>query len=156
MSGASLFSGDEIKNGRYGQAGGKVYDNVKDIAEIRSVIKGSPSRVIDNLVLSQSPSAIRTALIVGPIIFGTGQGPGNTATIQGPECARYTLRTGHGFQLGEGKSVWSAIHVADVGQLISLLVDATAKGTDGLWNEEGIYLPENGKMVSLRLLRGEP
>lgn len=151
-----MFSGDEMKNGRYGQAGGKVYDNVKDIEEIRSIIKGGPSRVVDNLALSQSPSAIRTALIIGPIIFGTGRGPGNTRTIQGPECARYTVKTGHGFRLGEGKSVWSYIHVADVGQLVSLLVDAPAKQTDGLWNEEGIYLPENGKMVSTRLLRSEP
>ena len=156
MSGASLFSGDEIKNGRYGKAGGKVYDNVEDIAEIRSVIKGSPSRGVDNLVLSQSPSVIRTALIAGPIIFGTGRGPGNTGTIQGPECARYTLKTGHGFRLGEGESVWSYIHVADVGQLVSLLVDAAAKGTDGLWNEEGIYLPENGKIVSTWALSREP
>jgi hypothetical protein len=148
MSGASLFSGDEIKNGRYGEAGGEVYDNLKGMEEIRAVIKQSPNRVVDNLVLSQSPSAIKTALIVGPLIFGTGGGPGNTRTMQGPECARYTLKTGHGFRLGEGKSVWSYIHVADVAGLICLLVDAAANSTDGLWNEEGIYLPENGKMVS--------
>ncbi len=151
MSGASLFSGDEIKNGRYGVAGGKIYDNVRDIENIRSVIRGSPSRVVDNLVLSQSPSAIRTALIVGPVIFGTGRGPGNTRTMQGPECARYTLKTGHGFRLGEGESVWSYIHVADIANLICLLVDAAADETSGLWNEDGIYLPENGMMVSTLL-----
>ena len=150
MSGASLFSGDEIKNGRYGESGRKVYDNAKDIEEIQSVIKGSPGRVVDNLVLSQSPSAVRTALIVGPIIYGPGRGPGNTRTMQGPECAKYTLKSGHGFRLGGGKSVWSYIHVADVGSLVCLLVDAASKGTEGLWNDEGIYLPENGQIVSCR------
>ena len=149
MSGASVFSGDEIKSGTYGEAGGRVYDDLKDIQEIQAVIKASPARVVDNLVLSQRASTIKTALIVGPVIFGTGRGPGNTRTIQGPECAKYTLKHGRGFRLGSGKSVWSNVHVADVAKMICLLVDAAVKNKDGLWNGDGVYLPENGQMVSI-------
>ena len=67
--------------------------------------------------------------------------------MQGPDSTKYTLKNGHGFRLGNGRSVWSNIHVADLGRLICLLVDAAVEGIDGLWNGDGIYLPESGQMV---------
>ncbi|KIW30201.1 hypothetical protein, variant [Cladophialophora immunda] len=147
MSGASLFSAEEIKSDTYGEAAGKFYDNLKDADEIRSIISSSPSRVVDNLVLAQQPSSIKTALVVGPLIYGRGRGPGNTRSIQGPESAKYTLQQGQGFRLSAGKSVWSNVHVRDVGSLICLLVSAATAKKEGIWNQDGIYLPENGHMA---------
>jgi len=149
ISGSSLFSTPEIKEARYGAAGGKFYDDLKDAEEIRAIIKSTPTRIVDNLVISQSPSSIKTALIVGPLIYGTGRGPGNTRSIQAPEIARVTLQEKQGFRVGQGLSAWSNIHIRDLSLLIVKLVEAAATGREGLWNEEGLYLPENGYMVSI-------
>ena len=147
-----MFSGPDIKNGRYGEAGSRVYDDLQDIDEIRSIIAGNPKRVVDNLVLAQSPLKIKTALIVGPLIYGVGRGPLNSRSIQAPEIARITLQQRQGFRLGAGLSCWSNIHIHDLGSLFVALLDAAVDSKSGLWNEDGIYLPENGKMVYSHLL----
>lgn len=148
IGGGSMFSGDQIKAKTYGEAAGKIYDDVADVEEIKAVIRGNPARVVDNLILAQSPSSVRTALVAGPIIYGKGRGPGNTSTIQGPAIANYALKNGESFQVGKGENVWSTIHVADVGKLFVLLLDAAVKGKPDVWNENGIFLAENGKIVS--------
>ena len=60
-----------------------------------------------------------------------------------------TLELGEGFRLGEGRNVWSNIHIHDLSELIAALVDAAAKGktAEGLWRKDAIYFPENGEMV---------
>lgn len=147
IGGASMFAGDEIKAKSYGNAGGKTYDDLADIDAIKTVITASPARVVDNLVLQQKPSTVKTALVAGPIIYGRGRGPVNTHTIQGPTIAKYTLEHGQAFQVGRGENVWSTIHVADVAKLFVLLLDAAWKGQDDVWNENGIFLPENGQIA---------
>lgn len=147
-----MFCVDDIRKKRYGQGGGKIYDDIQDTNEIISVIKGNPGRAVDNLILSQDPAKVKTALIVGPLIYGQGQGPVNTRSVQVEEIARVTLETRHPFRLGAGLSTWSNIHVQDVASLVGLLTEAAIAHKTGLWNEDGIYLPENGKMVSCRII----
>lgn len=147
IGGASMFSGEQIKAGAFGDAWDKVYNDVSDIDQIKTLVRASPARVIDNLVLAQDPTEVKTALIAGPIIYGVARGAGNTRTIQGPAIAEYALKNGESFQIGNGENVWSSVHVADIGKVFVLLVEAALKGQDGLWNEEGIYLPESGSIV---------
>lgn len=147
-----MFSGPDIKEGRYGEPGSKIYDDLKDTFEIRSTIIENPKRVVDNLILAQDPSKIKTALVVGPLIYGVGRGPVNTRSIQAPEIARITLQQRQGFRLGAGLSCWSNIHSHDLSSLFLALLDAAVDGRSGLWNEDGIYLPENGKMVQSHFL----
>lgn len=146
-----MFSGPDIKAGSYGEAGGKTYDDVEDVQEVVDIIKASPARVVDNLALAQDPSRVKTAIIPGPMIYGEGQGPVNTRSIQCPEMTKYTLQNGACFEVGKGGSVWSNIHVQDLGSLFALLFKAAVEGT-GSWNDKGIYLPENGSIVSLPIL----
>lgn len=146
-----MFSGPDIKAGSYGEAGGKTYDDVEDVQEVVDIIKASPARVVDNLALAQDPSRVRTAIVPGPMIYGEGQGPVNTRSIQCPDMTKYTLENGACFVVGKGGSVWSNIHVQDMGSLFALLFKAAVEGT-GSWNDKGIYLPENGSMVSLPVL----
>lgn len=148
IGGASMFAGSQIKAGTYGEAPGKVYDDVADTQQIRDVILSSPARVIDNLIIGQDPGRVRTALVVGPIIYGKGSGPGNTRTIQGPAIADYTLRKGRPFQIGQGESVWSTVHVSDLGKLFTLLLQAAISGQSAVWNSEGVIFAENGNTVS--------
>lgn len=148
IGGASMFSGEEIKAGKYGETGGKVFDDIADLEEIKSVVRASPARIIDNLILDQTSSKVKAALVPGPLIYGKGRGPGNTRTIQGPAIADYTIQNGESFQIGQGENVWSNIHIADLGKLFVLLLNAAIDGTEHVWNEEGILFPENGSMVS--------
>ncbi|KAJ4356107.1 uncharacterized protein N0V89_004135 [Didymosphaeria variabile] len=147
ISGATLLAADEIKDGRFGFATDKSYDDVKDIKDIHSIITANPKRLVDNLVLVQDK--INTALIVGPHIYGLGRGPSHTRSVQAPEIARATLKLKEGFRLGEGKNRWSNIHVNDLSDLVASLVEAAAEGetADGQWGKDGIYFPENGNMT---------
>ena len=145
-----MFIADEVKNKRYGYASNEVHDDLRDAAETISIINNNPMKVSEQIVLKQSPEVVRTALLMGPHIYGRGRGPWNRRTVQCTEIARATLRLGHGFRLNEGANTWSDVHVADFARLVCLLVKAAIEGRDdGLWNGDGIYHPENGRMVSI-------
>jgi len=58
-----------------------------------------------------------------------------------------TLKVGQGFKLGDGKNIWSNVHVRDLGDFICALVQAAVEHRDGIWNEQGVYNVENGQMV---------
>lgn len=148
MSGASMFSGEDISQGTYGEPPSRTWNDLKDTKEIRSTILNSSARVVDHLVLAQDPAKVKTALISGPLIYGTGKGPGNTRSIQTPEMARVTLQKGEGFRVCAGKSVWSNIHISDLGLLFERLLNAAVEQKTDCWNENGVYAVENGKMVS--------
>ncbi|KAJ9630024.1 hypothetical protein H2204_008828 [Knufia peltigerae] len=132
--------------GRYGESPVEVYDDVEDSQKVLSLIRNSPSRLVDNLIMAQDPSVARTALIVAPLIYGQGAGPVNQRSIQVPEIARATLKYGQGFRLLRGLNQWSHIHIRDLGDLFLRLAQAAVKSQPGLWNGEGIYLPGSGAM----------
>ena len=124
-----------------------MHDDLKDTGKIISIIRSNPARTVDNLVLDQDSSKVKTALLVGPLIYGTGEGPGNTRSIQVPEMARVTLEKGEGFRVGAGKSVWSTIHVRDLGAVFGKLAQAADEDKADAWNENGVYCVESGKKV---------
>ncbi len=148
MSGATMVAGDEIAAGRYGEASDISYNDLTDTDAVRAVIKKNAGRTVDNLVLAQAPEIVRTALIAGPIIHGVGNGPVNTRSIQAPEIARVTLQRGKAPVIGKGLNVWGAVHIHDLGDLFVLLLDAAISENNDVWNENGLYFPENGKLVS--------
>ncbi|KAJ4350810.1 hypothetical protein N0V95_004423 [Ascochyta clinopodiicola] len=147
ISGATVYPVDEIASGRFGYATDDIYDDLKDQDKILSIIQNNPKRVVENLVLSQTPSSVKTALIVGPLIYGVGRGPVNQRSVQAPEIAKATLDLGHGFKLNDGQNIWSNIHVHDLANLVSMLVGAARDGKDGFWNKEGIFNVENGELA---------
>lgn len=148
MSGATMVAAAEIKESRYGEASDKSYDDIRDVEKVRSLITANPARSVDNLVIAQDKDVVRTALIGGPCIHGKGNGPVNQRSIQAPEIARLTLERKKGFQLGKGLNIWSNVHIHDLGRLFIALLDAALEGDDQVWNLNGIYFPENGKLVS--------
>jgi hypothetical protein len=153
MSGASMLSVPDIESGSYGEYREAIYDDIEDIMEVQSIIASNAKRVVDQLVLAQDPAKVKTALVVGSLIYGVGQGPCNIRSIQLPNLARHILKTGEGFLVGAGKSVWSNIHVADLGLLFTILLEAATAQKEGHWNDAGIYMPENGKMVRYSLTK---
>lgn len=141
-----MFSVSDIDNKTYGEPPTEAFDDLKDTDKIRKVITSNPARTVDHLVLAQDK--VKTALIIGPLFYGTARGPGNTRSIQAPEMARVTLEKGEGFRVGAGQSIWSNVHIQDLGLLAVELAKAAAEGRDGCWNRDGVYAVETGKLVS--------
>ncbi|KAJ9607137.1 hypothetical protein H2200_008209 [Cladophialophora chaetospira] len=146
ISGGTLVAGDEIAAGRYGEAPEKSYNDLTDTEEIRAVVKKNAGRAVDNLVIAQSPEKAHVALIAGPIIHGEGRGPVNRRSIQAPEITRLTLQRGKAPVIGKGLNVWSAVHIHDLGKLFALLLDAAVSKNNNVWNENGLYFPENERL----------
>ena len=147
MSGATMVAGDDIAAGRYGEAPEKSYNDLANTDEVRAVIKKNAGRTVDNLVIAQAPDTVRTALIAGPIIHGFGHGPVNRRSIQAPEITRVALQRGKAPVIGKGLNVWGAIHIHDLGELFVLLLDAAVSKNNDVWNKNGLYFPENGRLV---------
>lgn len=141
-----MFSVPDVENKRYGEPPAEKFDDLEDAIKIRKVITDNPARTVDHLVLAQD--RVKTALIIGPLFYGTARGPGNTRSIQAPEMARVTLEKREGFRVGAGESVWSNVHIQDLGLLAADLARAAADGRKGCWNRDGVYAIETGKLVS--------
>ena len=94
---------------------------------------------------------VHTALLVGPMIYGSGKGALNKRSMQAPDIARSILQDGQGFRFNAGLNRWSTIHIGDLGEVVNRLVEAasTEKSiSSDLWNDRGIYLPATGIAVS--------
>ncbi|KAK7431306.1 hypothetical protein QQZ08_002077 [Neonectria magnoliae] len=153
ISGASALAAGELASPSFkpGSASSQVYDDVDDIASIRSLVRAHPSRVVDNYLLDvakQNPS-IKTALVLPPIIYGAGEGPVNQRSFQIPVLCKVALERGKAVKVGEGQSRWGNVHVRDVGKLVSALAEAGAKEKqdEALWGENGIYLAGIGELT---------
>ncbi|KGQ09656.1 hypothetical protein BBAD15_g4996 [Beauveria bassiana D1-5] len=150
ISGASVLSGPEVAKHSYGNAGAKVYNDMKDVAELREIIASSPKRVVDRLVtnLAADQPRARTAIIYGPMIYGLGKGPVNQRSIQMPSLARATLQNGYAPHIGKGLNAWSNVHVSDIAQLVLKLIAAAqdSNSQHPLWNKDGIYFADAGRI----------
>ncbi|KAJ3481890.1 hypothetical protein NLG97_g7706 [Lecanicillium saksenae] len=157
ISGASVLAGPEIAKNSYGNASSKVYSDVDDVSELHNIIANSPKRVVDRIVtqLHTTVPRVRTAIIYGPMIYGHGTGPVNQRSIQVPSLARSTLQHGYSPVVGKGLAAWSHVHVSDIAELILKLVTAAQQkdGEKPLWNADGIYFAEAGKMPFIEISR---
>ncbi|KAF2846165.1 NAD(P)-binding protein [Plenodomus tracheiphilus IPT5] len=147
ISGATCYAASEISSGHFGYPSSEVYDDVKDKSAILTLLRDNPKRVVENTVLAQKSEEVKTALVIGPLIYGVGRGPVNQRSIQAPEIAKATIGLGHGIAINEGKNVWSNIHVSDLASLIHKLVDAAIEGKEGVWGEQGVYNVEGGELA---------
>ncbi|KAJ9499456.1 hypothetical protein H2202_005039 [Exophiala xenobiotica] len=146
MSGASMFVFPEIGSDRYGEPPSTIWNDLHGISSILSTIRAHPSsRELDNYILSLEDSTnIRTGLIVGPLVYGHGEGPGNQRSIQAPNIARKTIEDGEGFRFRRGLNSWSNVHIKDLGDLFALLtktalaLDAREAHAQGLIEKDAI------------------
>ena len=159
ISGASALAAAEIADQTRvpGSPSDLIFDDLDGAAHLRGFIQGYPSRAVDNYMLAVAadnmPQA-NTAIVMPPLIYGEGQGPGNQRSFQVPELARATLQRGRGLRVGKGQSRWGNVHIRDLGELFALLVQRAVEGGEGpgreeIWNLGGLYLASPGESVSL-------
>ena len=146
IGGASALAAPEIAQGRYGERSQETYDDVKDVDKVKEIIKSDSKRVVEATLMSQR-AGVRTTLLIVPLIYGKGRGPINQRSMQAPDIAKCIIELGHGFRLQAARNTWSNIHIHDLSDQIVTLTEAAIEQRPGLWNEDGIYCPENGKMV---------
>ncbi|RWA04394.1 hypothetical protein EKO27_g10708 [Xylaria grammica] len=84
-----------------------VFNNLDGVDAISSLIKQYPSHAIDDYVLSAATSTpdIKTALAVGPIIYGWGR------SIQIPSLSKATLQRRRSLQVNPSFSRWGNVYV---------------------------------------------
>ena len=95
---------------------------------------------------------VRTAIICPCNIYGSGEGPIRTRSVQVPALANATLRRGKAFTVNKGENIWHSIHVADLADAYVLLTEEALKESGGraTWGSEGYYFVENGSFVSVK------
>ncbi|KAJ5519357.1 NAD-dependent epimerase/dehydratase [Penicillium expansum] len=146
VTGVSVLAGPEVDNNSYGEPSDQIFDDLDSVAELRDIIRAyKDRRVVDNYILDLGSGGPKTAIVLPPIIFGTGKGPVNQRSIQVPALARAALLQRVGLYLGRGLSRWGIIHVSDLANLFVKLVEHAVNATPGpIWNENGLFFAENG------------
>ena len=120
---------------------------------VRDRIKKYPNRAVDNCMIDitrQTPS-VRTAHVIGPIIYGKGRGPIKQRSTQIPELCRIAIERKRAVQIGKGLSRWGNVHVEDLSDLFVRLIREALNGStdDQLWGADGVYFSGSGpEMVS--------
>lgn len=147
-SGTGILTYNDVKAGKFGVESAKIYDDWENIHEVTSLPDEAWHRVVDKTVLAASKSSAntKTAIVCPPTIYGPGRGPGNTFSDQWYKMTKAFMQKGYAFQIGEGRNVWTQIHVHDLSNLYLALVEAAVtESAVATWNDEGYYFAENGE-----------
>ncbi|WBW72038.1 NAD-dependent epimerase/dehydratase [Schizosaccharomyces osmophilus] len=92
--------------------------------DIDALPDSAPHRTIDLAIVRRREILGRhakIAILMPPIIYGVG--PAGRSSIQLPTLVRYALKHGYAGQIGDGRSVWSQIHVKDLARGYLTLLD---------------------------------
>ncbi|KAJ3335548.1 hypothetical protein HDU93_005071 [Gonapodya sp. JEL0774] len=101
----------------------KIYSDL-DVEAIDALPDTNLHRNVDLIVRSAGASGdVDTYLVIPPTIYGVGAGPFHKTSIQIPALIRAAIKAGKSQYVGEGVPRWSKVHVADLSNLYSLIVD---------------------------------
>ncbi|KAJ5802014.1 uncharacterized protein N7503_004464 [Penicillium pulvis] len=150
--GTGILTFEDSDSGTYGNKSEKVYDDWDGVEELLTLPDHAFHRNVDQIVLeagAKHADVLKTALICPPTIYGRGRGPCSQRGRQVYELAKVTLQLQKGPIIGAGQSIWNDVHIHDLSDVYSLLVDAAIAGRtdDGLWGADAYYLTENGEHV---------
>ncbi|KAJ5766136.1 uncharacterized protein N7511_003752 [Penicillium nucicola] len=150
--GTGILTWEDSDKNEFGNRSEKIYNDWDRVEELLNLPDHAFHRNVDQLILdagTQHADVLKTALVCPPTIYGKGRGPCSQRGRQVYELANVTLRIKKGPIIGAGQSIWNNVHVHDLSDVYSLLVDAAVAGRtdDGLWGAKAYYLTENGEHV---------
>lgn len=109
-------------------------------------------RDVDKLVLlnGHCPRAknVHVAIVCPPCVYGRGTGTGKIVSWQLPQLIQHFIKRGKGFTVDKGDAAWGNVHVEDLADLYSHLVDlAVCEDENELaWDATGgYYLSASGE-----------
>lgn len=91
---------------------------------------------------------VDTYIVMGPTLFGLGTGPFNRCTMPIVSMIEAAKQNGACPVIGDGKSVWSRVHIRDLADLYDVMLRRIAEGRDdeNMPNgRKGIYFAETGE-----------
>lgn len=134
-SGSSLV-GDDAK-GAF--ASDKVFDETTPLNPTPDKAK----RVaIDRMVREAAGQGVRSVVLCNSLIYGNGLGLGRDS-VQIPRLADLARRSGVARHVGQGRNIWSNVHVEDVAALYALALERAPAGS--------FYYVENGEAAFAEL-----
>ncbi|KAL6401276.1 hypothetical protein AUP68_15144 [Ilyonectria robusta] len=128
LSGSDLVCASDISAGTHGEERDEIFDDWDGLDKVLTPTENAPHQQVELTIVEAGKKGAKTAIVCPTAIFGPGRGPGNTRSIQVPELASHILQRGSAFSVGEGKNIWSTLHIHDVSNLFLLLVEAGAQG----------------------------
>ncbi|KAI5455607.1 hypothetical protein BGZ63DRAFT_518955 [Mariannaea sp. PMI_226] len=148
LSGSDIVCSSDITAGTYGEERDEIFTDDDDgLDKVLTPTQNAPHQEVDLTIIEAGKKGGKTAIVCPSAIFGLGRGPGNTRSIQVPELASHILQRKYAFSVGQGKNVWSSVHIHDVSNLFLLLVEAAAQGGgSAAWGAGGFYFVENGEL----------
>ncbi|KAF2680732.1 hypothetical protein K458DRAFT_421083 [Lentithecium fluviatile CBS 122367] len=120
-----------------------------DPAGIDNLPPGALHRNVDLLIVQASRELGRKARIVvliPPVVYGFI--PAHKRISMGlPSLVRFALKHGYSGRIGEGRNVWSGVHVADLGRAYMTLIDKLDSAAPYPW-ENSYFFVDNGEEFS--------
>lgn len=87
------------------------------------------------------------AIIIPPIVYGVN--PEHKRPSMGfPPMVRFALKRGYAGRIGEGKNVWSGVHIADLARAYLLLVEKLDSVTPSV-QENPYFFADNGEEFAM-------
>jgi nucleoside-diphosphate-sugar epimerase len=143
-SGASLL-GDEAA-GAY--MGDKIFYDDRP-ADIDALPDSADHRMVDLAIVkarSRLGKAAKIAIMIPPVIYGvSSQG---RLSIQLPTMTRFSIKHGVAGQVGQGKSVWSQVHVKDLARAYIILLHWLEGNDSSEIYQNPYFFCENGHELS--------
>ncbi|KAI8980060.1 NAD-P-binding protein [Trametes punicea] len=133
-------------------ASDKIYHDSR-VEEMESLPDTQLHRNVDLTVINADRNGWLYSYVVAPsTIYGLAHGPlfdsgvAHRHSAQIPNLIKASLARGRGGMAGEGKPIWNNVHVEDLAEFYSLLLDAALANPDGIpHGRTGIYVLENGE-----------
>ncbi|KAI9350798.1 hypothetical protein BDR26DRAFT_930103 [Obelidium mucronatum] len=114
-----------------------------------------PHRDVDLIVADAAAGQIKTVTVVPPLVYGEGLGKFKTWSSQVPGLIRRALKRGQAEYIGEGQGKWSHVHVQDLAQLFSILVNKLAENPESVESgDKGYVFAESGELSWKELAQG--
>ncbi|EJF65198.1 hypothetical protein DICSQDRAFT_50371 [Dichomitus squalens LYAD-421 SS1] len=112
----------------------------------------APHQEVNKAILEADQEGyIRSYLVLPPAVWGLAQGPLVDAHIMNPQSQEIpaliiaSIDRGRPGMVGEGKNVWSNVHIDDAVLLYELIWNAILGGEEIGHGSQGYYFPENGE-----------
>ncbi|TVY27824.1 Uncharacterized protein LHYA1_G003089 [Lachnellula hyalina] len=120
-------------------------ENIYAYLKSREALQVYPQRTTDIIVVETGLAAgVKTTILMSPTIYGFGTGLFNKLSIQFPTLLRAAIKAGQSEMIGDGKGVWSYVHIADLARLYELLLNKVLKGEELPNGEKGILFSSTG------------
>ncbi len=125
--------------------------DIKDNDKITSLPDEQPHRPVDKQILSiqeANPEYVKTIIIAPPAIFGIGDGYDHRLSAQIPLLIKFSIGHGQAFSVYDGNYIWNHVHVRDLANLYTLLLEKLLAGDkDVKTGKEGYYFAEVGSHI---------